>query len=371
VSSKRDYYEVLGVPRGANEDELKRAYRTKARQYHPDINREPEAEERFKEVNEAYEVLSDGDKRARYDRYGHAGLDGSGAGTGFEGFGFGSSPFDIFESIFNEMGGASTSRRPRGGRNLRTSLTIDFVEAVFGCTKEIEARRNEPCTTCGGSGAKPGTSPVRCRTCNGTGKVRQRVGPFVNVAPCPTCEGSGEEITTPCPTCGGHKMVPKTRRLSINVPAGVDDGMVIRLAGEGELGGYGGPPGDLHVHVTVRPHPFFVRQGNHIILEVGVNIAQAALGDIITVPTLDGEEDLAIPAGTQTGEVFRIRGRGVPDLRRNGRGDQQVVVTVQTPTKLTDHQRELFEALGETLGKEIVSQNERSFLDRVREALGL
>ena len=372
MSSKSDFYEILGVPRGANEDELKRAYRGKARQYHPDINKEPEAEERFKEVNEAYQILSDADKRARYDRFGHAGVEGSQAGGGFGGFGFDTgSPFDIFESIFGDLGGATNSRRPRGGRNMRTSLTISFEEAVFGCTKEIEVQRNEPCTTCGGSGAKPGTSPVRCRTCNGNGKVRQRVGPFVNVAPCPTCQGSGEEVTTPCSTCGGAKMVPNTRRLSINIPPGVDDGVGIRLSGEGELGGYGGPPGDLHVYITVLSHQFFVRQGNHVILEVGVNVAQAALGDIITVPTLDGEEDLAIPAGTQTGEVFRIKGCGVPYLRRSGRGDQQVVVTVQIPTKLTDRQRELFGELGETLGKEIVAQSERGFMDRVREALGL
>jgi molecular chaperone DnaJ len=377
VSSKRDYYEVLGVPRSAGEDELKRAYRSQARKYHPDINKEPEAEERFKEINEAYEILSDGDRRARYDRFGHAGVEGSSAGGA--GFGFGGrSPFeDIFESFFGDMGGATTSRRPRGGRNLRTSLTISFEEAVFGCTKEIEVQRNEPCTTCGGSGSKPGTSPIRCRTCNGTGKVRDvrnapfGLGSFVNVTTCPTCQGSGEEITTPCSTCGGAKLVPRTRRLSINIPAGVDDGVGIRLSGEGELGGYGGPPGDLHVYISVRPHQFFVRQGNHIILELGINVAQAALGDVVMVPTLDGEEELSLPAGTQTGDVFRIKGRGVPYLRRSGRGDQQVVVTVQTPTKLTARQRELFEELGQTLGKEIVAQSERGFLDRVREALGL
>jgi molecular chaperone DnaJ len=376
LSSKRDYYEVLGVPRSASEDELKRAYRSQARKFHPDINKEPGAEERFKEVNEAYEILSDGDKRARYDRFGHAGVEGGAAGAG--GFGFGSSPFeDIFESFFGNMGGATTSRRPRGGRNLRTSLSISFEEAIFGCTKEIEVQRDEPCTTCGGSGSKPGTSPVRCQTCNGAGKVRDvrnapfGLGSFVNVTTCPTCQGSGEEITSPCPTCNGAKLVPNTRRLSINIPAGVDDGIGIRLSGEGELGGYGGPPGDLHVYISVQPHQFFVRQGNHIILELGINVAQAALGDVVMVPTLDGEEELSLPAGTQTGDVFRIKGRGVPYLRRSGRGDQQVVVTVQTPTKLTARQRELFEELGDTLGKEIVAQSERGFLDRVREALGL
>jgi molecular chaperone DnaJ len=378
VSSKRDYYEVLGVPRGASEDELRRAYRGKARQYHPDINKEPEAEERFKEVNEAYEILSDADKRARYDRFGHAGVQGNGSGAGYGGgFGFGSPFEDIFESFFGDMGGATTARRPRAGRNLRTSLTISFEEAVFGCTKEIEVQRAEPCTVCGGSGAKPGTSPVRCKTCNGSGKVRDvrnapfGLGSFVNVTPCPTCGGSGEEITTPCEACNGAKMVPNTRRLSINIPPGVDDGVGIRLSGEGELGALGGPPGDLHVYIQVRPHEYFVRQGNDIFLELGINVAQAALGDKVTVPTLDGEEELKVPAGTQTGDMLRIKGRGVPHLRRSGRGDQQVVLTVQTPTKLTERQRELFEELGGTLGKEIIAQSERGFLDRVREALGL
>jgi molecular chaperone DnaJ len=369
----------LGVPRSASEDELKRAYRSQARKYHPDINKEPEAEERFKEVNEAYEVLSDGDKRARYDRFGHDAVQGNAGGAGYGGFGFGGrSPFeDIFESFFGDMGGATTSRRPRGGRNLRTSLTISFEEAVFGCTKEIEVSRNEPCTTCGGSGAKPGTSPIRCGTCNGSGKVRDvrnapfNLGSFVNVTTCPTCGGSGEEITTPCPACAGAKMVPNTRRLSINIPAGVDDGVGIRLAGEGELGGYGGPPGDMHVYISVRPHQFFVRQGNQVILELAVNVAQAALGDVVMVPTLDGEEELSLPPGVQSGDVFRIKNRGVPYLRRSGRGDQQVVITVQTPTKLTARQRELFEELGDSLGKEIVAQPERGFLDRIREALGL
>jgi len=374
MSSNRDYYEVLGVPRNASADDLKRAYRRLARQYHPDVNKEPGAEDRFKQINEAYEVLGDPDKRARYDRFGHAGVQGNAAGAGFEGFGFGFD--DIFESIFGgTRRGASARRRPQRGQDLRYDLRIAFEEAVFGCSKEIEAYRHEPCPTCNGSGAKPGTSPVRCRECNGTGEVRhvQRslLGQFVNVTTCPRCRGTGEEIPTPCPECHGHKLVQRARRLGVRIPAGVDDGTRIRLTGEGELGTLGGPPGNLYVFISVEPHPFFVRQENDIILELEINVAQAALGDVVHVPTLDGEEELAIPAGTQTGEVFRLRGRGVPYLRRAGRGDQLVVVTVSVPTKLTDRQRELFEELGETLGKEIVAQREKGFLDRVKDALGL
>lgn len=373
MSSKRDYYEVLSVPRNASAEEIKRAYRRLARQYHPDVNKESSAEDRFKEVNEAYEVLSDADKRARYDRFGHAGVN-SGTGAGAEGFGFGVE--DIFESFFGGMRGATGGRRrPQRGQDLRYDLNISFQEAVFGCEQEIEVARHETCATCNGSGAKPGTTPVRCPECNGTGEVRhmQRslFGSFVNVATCTRCQGSGEEITTPCPECQGHKVVVRTRNLFVKIPAGVDDGTRIRLTGEGELGTLNGPPGDLYVFIAVEPHPYFVRQENNILLELSVNIAQAALGDRIQVPTLDGEEELTIPAGTQNGEVFRIKNKGVPYLRRPGRGDQLVVVTTAIPTKLTPKQRKLFEELGETLGKEIIPQREKGFLDQVKEALGL
>jgi molecular chaperone DnaJ len=375
MSSKRDYYEVLGVARNASAEELKRAYRRMARQYHPDVNRENGAEERFKEVNEAYEILSDRDKRARYDRFGHAGVQGAASGaSGFDGFGMGID--DIFESFFGgTRAGASAQHRPQRGQDLRYDLGISFEEAVFGCEQDIEAARHEACPTCDGSGAKPGTTPVRCSECGGTGEVRhvQRslFGSFVNVSTCPRCRGSGEEITTPCPECQGRKRVVRRRTLSVKIPPGVDDGTRIRLTGEGELGTRGGPPGNLYVFISVKPHPFFARQDNNLLLELSISIAQAALGDQIVIPTLDGEETLAIPAGTQTGEVFRLRGHGVPYLRRPGRGDQLVVVTVAIPTKLSPDQRELFETLGETLGKEIIAQREKSFLDRVREALGL
>ena len=371
----QDYYETLGLGRKAKQEEIRRAYRRLARQYHPDVNKEDGAAEQFKEVNEAYEILSDREKRARYDRFGHAGVQGTGAGSsGFEGFGFGID--DIFESFFGgARPGATARNRPQRGQDLRYDLRISFEEAVFGCEEEIEASRHETCPTCNGSGAKPGTRPVRCPECNGTGEVRhvQRslFGSFVNVTTCPRCRGSGEEITSPCPECQGQKRVLKTRTLSVKIPPGVDDGTRIRLTGEGELGTLGGPPGDLYVFVSVKPHEFFVRRDNDILLELSINVAQAALGDRITVPTLDGDEEMSIAPGTQTGDVVRLKAHGVPYLRRSGRGDQLIVITVAIPKKLDERQRELFEELGETLGKEIIAQRERGFLDRVKEALGL
>jgi molecular chaperone DnaJ len=374
MSSKRDYYQVLGVSRDASAEELRRAYRRLARQYHPDVNKDSGAEDQFKEINEAYEVLSDTEKRARYDRFGHAGVQGSAGGTGFEGFGFGFD--DIFESFFGGMRtGTAARQRPQRGQDLRFDLTISFEEAVFGCEQEIEATRYETCPVCDGTGAKPGTTPIRCRECNGTGEVRhvQRsiLGSFVNVTTCPRCRGTGEEIPTPCPECNGQKQVPQSRKLTVKIPAGVDDGTRIRLTGEGELGIRGGPPGNLYVFISVKPHPYFVRQENDLVLELAINVAQAALGDVVHVPTLNGEEELAIPAGTQSGDVFRLKGHGVPYLRRAGRGDELVVTTVSIPKKLTEEQRELFAELGETLGKEIIAQHEKTFLDRVKEALGL
>ncbi len=373
--SKRDYYEVLGVPRNASADELKKSYRRLARKYHPDVNRETTAEERFKEINEAYEVLSDPEKRARYDRFGHAGVQGGAAGAdGFGGFGFGFE--DIFDSFF---GGGMRSRRsqnrPQRGQDLRYDLTISFREAIFGCEKELQVPRYEPCPTCHGSGAKPGTTPVRCSECHGSGEIRhvQRsiFGQFVNVSTCPRCNGSGEEIAMPCPDCAGQKRVRRTRTLSVRIPPGVDNGTQIRLSGEGELGARGGPAGNLYVFVAVKAHEFFVRRDNEIILELSINVAQAALGDQVKIPTLDGEEDLVIPAGTQSGTVIRLKARGVPYLRKAGRGDQLVVVTVETPKKLTAKQEQLFLELGETLGKEVIRPQERGFFDRVKDALGL
>ncbi len=374
ATTKRDYYEVLGVPRNASSDEIKKAFRRLAREYHPDVNKSPDAENKFKEINEAYEVLSDDQRRAAYDRYGHAGAQG---GFGTEGFGGFSDINDIFSEFFGGFARAGTQARrgPRRGADLRYDLKIDFLEAVFGTEKEIEVIRNDVCPRCNGSGAELGTSPTRCRTCNGTGEVRRVqqsiLGSFVNVATCPTCNGTGEVITTPCRQCGGRKQVRVTRTLVVNIPPGVDTGTQIRLNGEGEPGVNGGPPGNLYVVINVAPHPFFRRKDEDIIVEVSINVAQAALGDEIEVPTVDGREKLVIPAGTQSGSVFRIKGKGVPHLRRNTRGDQIVLVTVQVPQSLTAEQKRLFLELSKTLGREVVPQQEKGFFDKLKDAFGV
>ena len=370
--SKRDYYEVLGVSRNATDDEIRRSYRRLARQYHPDVNKSPDAEARFKEVNEAYEVLSDREKRAAYDRFGHAGLDfSSGFGQGgFTDFGFG----DIFEDLFGfGMRSRRTARQaPTRGSDLRYNLTISFEEAVFGCEKELEIPRLETCPTCQGQGTEPGTTPIRCPQCGGTGeerRTRQSIfGSIITASTCSRCHGEGEVITSPCHECHGQRRVQRTRKIVVEIPAGVDDGTQIRLAGEGEAGLYGGPPGNLYVALTVTPHEFFRRRDNDILLNLELNVAQAALGDEVEVPTLDGTEKLRIPAGTQTGRSFRLRGKGVPHLRRNGRGDQIVTVFVRTPTDLTDEQKDLLQKLARTLGKEVIPQGERGLFDRLRDA---
>lgn len=373
MSAKRDYYEVLGVNRQATQEEIKRSFRRLARQYHPDVNKSPDAEARFKEVNEAYEVLSDRDKRTAYDRFGHAGPQAGFGGFGdFSGFG---GIEDIFESFFGGMRTGPTRQGPTRGADLRHDLTIEFEEAVFGCEREIVVPRHENCPQCQGSGAEPGTQPIRCPQCNGTGEVRRQqqtfLGSFVQVTTCPRCQGEREIITTPCTRCGGRKVVQVERTISVKIPAGVDDGTRIRLAAEGEPGGRGGPPGNLYVVLHVKPHIHFRREDSNILLELDINVAQAALGDKLMVPTLDGEEELIIPSGTQTAEVFKLRGKGVPHLRRNGRGDQLIMIHVLTPTKLSKRQRELLKELSKTLGKEVVHQPEKGLFSRVREALGL
>lgn len=376
MSAKADYYDVLGVNRQATDEEIKKAFRRLARQYHPDMNKSPDAEARFKEINEAYEVLSDREKRVRYDRFGHAGPQaGFGGYGGFGDFGFGGIE-DIFEGFFGgARGGATTRRGPSRGTDLRYDLTIEFEEAVFGCEKQIIVPRHETCPQCQGSGAEPGTQPIRCPQCNGTGEVRRQqqtfLGSFIQVTTCPRCQGEREIVTSPCAQCQGQKVVQVERPIVVKIPAGVDDGTRIRLAGEGEPGGRGGPSGNLYVVLHVKAHAHFRREDHNILLELGINVAQAALGDKVVVPTLDGDEELAIPAGTQTGETFRLRGKGVPYLRRNGRGDQLVMIQVMTPTKLTAQQKELFKALGQTLGKEVIQQPEKGFFDRVRDALGM
>jgi molecular chaperone DnaJ len=369
--SNRDYYEVLGVARNASDDEIKSAFRKLARQYHPDVNKEHDAEEKFKEVNEAYGVLSDGDKRARYDRFGRAGLGDTG---GFRDYTVDFS--DLIEEIFGGFGfssGRQSRRSPRRGRDLQMQIALSFEEAVFGAEKEIEFQREESCSTCGGSGAEPGTTPTRCTTCEGQGEVRQVrqtfLGSMVQTMTCQTCNGRGEIISSPCHTCRGSGLERKTVRKKVQVPAGVDAGTQIRLAGEGSPGVYGGPMGNLFILLDVKPHKFFKRRENDILLNLDINIAQAVLGAEVQVPTLDGDEKMKIPAGTQAGKVFHLKGKGVPHLRRNGRGDQLVIVNVEIPAKLSKEQRELFEKLAETLGT-TVKPKEKGFIDWLNEALG-
>lgn len=375
MPGRRDYYDILGVSRNASQDEIKKAYRRLAMQYHPDRNKDPEAAEHFKEINEAYEVLSDPEKRMAYDRFGHAGVGAQPGGfTDFGDFaGFG----DIFEEFFSGFGmrGAAAQRRPRRGNDLRYELTIGFEEAILGCEKEIEVTRLEVCPTCRGSGAEPGTAPVRCPQCNGTGEVRRVqqsiLGSFVNITTCPRCRGTGEIVTTPCHQCRGARQAEVSRRIVVRIPPGVDTGTQIRLTGEGEAGQYGGPPGNLYVVLNVLPHRYFKRRGDDLIVEIAVNVAQAALGDEIEVPTLEGSEKITIPPGTQPGRIFRLRGRGVPHLHHDGRGDLLVVTQVSIPQQLTHEQRRLFQELSKTLGREVVpQQQDKGFFDRLKEIFG-
>jgi len=378
VARKRDYYEVLGVPRNASEDEIRSAFRRLALQYHPDRNRDPSAPERFKEAKEAYETLIDPQKRALYDRFGHAGVEqdaGVGVGTGFSGFG--GFPFDdIFETFFGGMGATGTRRqRVQRGADLRVDLTLTFEEAVFGCEKELEFTKNDVCAICGGSGVEPGTQPVVCPMCNGTGEIRRAhqsiLGQFVNVSLCERCRGEGQVITTPCQTCRGQGRVRTTKRLQVTIPAGVDDGSQIRLTGEGEPGPRGGPAGNLYLVVHVQPHRYFRREGTDLHLEVPINIAQAALGDEVEVPTLEGPERIKIPPGTQHGRVIRLRGRGVPNLRGGGRGDLHVRLRVEVPTHLTEEQRQLLRKLAATFARNNTPHENRGFFGKVKDAFGV
>ena len=367
MSEKRDYYEVLGVERGADEGTLKRAFRKLAQQYHPDVNPEAEAENRFKEINEAYQVLNDPQKRAVYDRFGHAGLGGSG---GFSDFNPG---FGDLSSIFEEFFGGGTRggrRAPRRGADLRIDISLSFEDAAFGVQREMEVPRMEACDRCNGSGAEPGTTPERCPTCGGSGEVHRRqqsplFGTIVTTATCPACQGEGEVVSSACIQCSGRKRMRVTRKIKVNVPAGVDHGTRIRLAGEGEAGALGGPRGNLYVAINVDNHPIFTRDEFDIHLELPISIAQAALGASVEIPTLEGEtERLEIPAGTQTGRSFRKAGMGIPRLQRSGRGDLIVTVRLLTPTGLTDEQEMLLRQLAESLGDE-VHEPRRGFFDRI------
>ena len=360
MAEKRDYYEVLGLSKSATDDEIKKAYRKLAKENHPDLHPgDKDCEERFKEIGEAYEILSDPDKKARYDQYGHAAFDpNSGFGGGFGGFGDFGDLGDILGNIFGGFGfgGGSTRSRnaPQKGENLRVRLSIAFEEAVFGCPKEITVPRIEDCEDCSGTGCKPGTNPETCPDCGGAGEVRvQQRTPFgvmSSTTACRRCGGSGKLVKDPCPKCGGKGKVRKQRTISVNIPAGIDDGQTISLRGQGHAGANGGPNGDLLITVSVKAHPLFERDGSSILFEMPISFVQAALGAEVEVPTLDGKVKYTIPEGTQTGTTFRLRGKGVPYLNGSSRGDQYVTVNIETPKNLNKEQKELLRKFGEATG---------------------
>jgi molecular chaperone DnaJ len=371
MATERDYYTILGVDRGASDADVKRAFRRLAQQWHPDVNRDPAADVRFKEINEAYQVLSDPQRRQAYDMFGRAGLGAEGE-AGFGGFGGGFG--DIFDAFF---GGAATGARrgrPQAGSDLRYDLRISFEEAVKGTEKEIEFTSLSRCETCTGSGAQPGSSPVSCPQCNGRGEVRTvrqtMLGQMVNVVTCPRCSGEGRIVEAPCETCRGDGRTERKRTLRVTIPAGIDEGHQIRLSNEGEVGPRGGPSGSLYVAVHVTPHPSLRREGTELVYEADVSIAQAALGARVTVPTVEGDEEVEVKPGTQPGTEIRLRGRGVPHVRRAGmRGDLHVFVNVVVPTRLTKAQRDLLERYAESAGEQVTAAG-GGILDRVRDALG-
>nr|WP_263325674.1 molecular chaperone DnaJ [Neobacillus sp. Marseille-Q6967] len=371
--SKRDYYEVLGVSKGASKDEIKKAYRKLSKKYHPDINKEPDAAEKFKEIAEAYEVLSDDQKKAHYDQFGHTDPNqGFGGGADFGG-GFGG-----FEDIFNTFfgGGGGTRRRdpnaPRQGADLQYTMTISFEEAAFGKETDIEIPREETCETCNGSGAKPGTKPETCKHCNGSGQlnVEQNTpfGRIVNRRTCNHCNGTGKEIKHKCSTCGGAGKVRKRKKIHVKIPAGIDDGQQLRIAGQGEGGINGGPSGDLYIVFHVREHEFFERDGDDVYCEMPITFVQASLGDDIEVPTLHGKVKVKVPAGTQTGTKFRLKGKGIPNVRGYGVGDQHIIVRIITPTKLTDKQKQLLREFADISGNAPIGEHEEGFFSKVKRA---
>ncbi|WP_312334867.1 molecular chaperone DnaJ [Anaerospora hongkongensis] len=374
--SKKDYYEVLGVAKTASDDEIKKAFRKLARKYHPDVNRDnpSEAEEKFKEANEAYEVLSNAERRAQYDQFGHAAFEGGGGAPG-GGFGGAGGFSDIFDMFFGQSGfGGGRQSGPERGADLRYDLEITFEQAAFGMETEIQVPRTEDCGVCHGSGAAAGTQAETCSQCRGTGQqqVVQNTpfGRMVNVRPCDRCRGEGKIVKTPCKECHGKGKVRARRKIKIKIPGGVDNGSRLRVAHEGEAGNRGGQPGDLYVYIFVKSHKLFTREGDDVICEVPITIVQAALGDEIEVPTLDGKVQLRIPEGTQTATVFRLKDKGVPHLRGSGRGDQHVKVKVITPKKLTDKQKELLLEFAKD-GGEDTNPEQKSFFKKVKDAFGV
>lgn len=378
--SKKDYYDVLGVSKTATADEIKKAYRKLARQYHPDVNKDnPEAAEKFKEASEAYSVLSDEQKRAQYDQFGHAAFENGGAGGaggfgGFEGFGgFGGGGMeDIFDMFFGGQGrGARGSNAgPQRGADLRFDLEITFEEAAFGLEREISLYRDEQCPHCHGNGGEPGSKVETCPECHGSGEIRftqnTMFGQMTNVRPCPKCHGEGKIISEPCKECRGQGTVKKNKKLKVKIPAGVDNGSRLRVAGEGEAGVKGGPSGDLYVYLYVKPHKFFERDGTTVYCEVPINIVQATLGDEIKVPTLDGQVVMKVPEGTQPGKVLRLKGKGIPSLRNSTRGDQLVRIKVVVPQKLNEKQKDALRKFAE-ISKDNINPEEKGFLNKIKD----
>lgn len=349
MPSNRDYYETLGVPRNASDEEIKKAFRKLAFKYHPDHNEDSEAEDKFKEINEAYEVLSDAKKRASYDRYGNV---ATADWSGFEDLSFGGLG-DIFDAFFGATTARTQRRSPQKGADLRATLTLSFEEAVFGTEKQFELWRTENCSVCHGLGSQPGTNPQKCPDCNGNGEVRRvqqsLFGRFVHAATCPHCKGEGTVINSPCRQCKGIGKERTKRKLTVTVPPGIDESYQMRLSNEGDAGRYGGSSGDIYLNFSVKPHKFFVRKELNIFYELPINFAQAALGDALAVPTLDDTATLKIPPGTQNGRVFHIKGKGVPRLHGRGKGDQLVIIRIVTPQSMDANQRRLFEELAKTL----------------------
>jgi len=369
MATTTDYYATLGLDKGATDAEIKKAFRKLAQQWHPDVNTDPAAQARFKEINEAYQVLSDPERRQRYDLFGSAGVEGDPNMAGFGGFA------DIFDAFFGGAAGGAAGRRgrPSSGSDLRYDLRITFTEAVLGTEKEIEFPVLGRCETCEGSGAKPGTQAVACPQCNGRGEIRSvrqtMLGQMVNVTACPRCHGDGKIVETPCETCHGDGRTERKRTIRVSIPAGIDEGHQIRLSNEGEVGPRGGPAGSLYVAVHVASHPTLKRDGTELYYEAAVGIAQAALGTRILVPTVEGEEDVEVKPGTQPGTEIRLRGRGVPHLRRGGaRGDLHVIVDIEVPTRLSKAEREALKAYADAAGEIVADGN--GILDRVRDALG-
>lgn len=368
----RDYYEILGVANDASPDEIKRAYRKLAKKYHPDLNPDDkEAEHSFKEANTAYEILSDPEKRSRYDRFGHAGVDPQAGSGGFGGFS------DIFDDIFDIFGGSgfnsSQSRRrgPTRGSDLRYNLNLDFRDAVFGIEKEIQIRKTENCSTCSGTGAKAGTKKETCSNCNGRGEVRYQqqtpFGQFVRVGTCDVCGGTGEVIKEKCDTCHGTGKEVKDKKIKVKVPAGVDNDSVISVRGEGESGALGGPSGDLYIYINVKEDPVFQRDGMNLFLNIPISFVQATLGTELQIPTLEGIETFHIPEGTQTGTQFRLKNKGVPNVRGIGKGDLYFTVDVNIPVNLTDSQKQLLLQFAEESGEDI-KEHKKGFFEKVKEA---